>query len=131
MEEAREEAVPEEEEGEEVELHPLKMMEEAVEGPVETWRRVGEVEVVEELNRDLCWGEEVVHPCRAGRVEEGVELRWGLWRAEVEVELLDLWREEGGEGQSYGAVEEVEVLLWRVEVEVLEKENTTIRYGKC
>lgn len=126
MEEAREEAVPEEEEVE-VELHPLKMMEEGVEGPAETVRRIGEVEVVEELTHDLCWGGEEVHPCQAGRVEEGVGLRWGLGMVEEEVELLDLWREEGGEeGQSYGEVEEVEVLLWRVEVEVLEKENTTM-----
>lgn len=115
---AREEGVPEEAAAAGVEPRPLKM-EEEVEGPVETGRQVGAVEVGEELPRALCWGEEVVHPYLAGRVAVGVGRQWALWMEAVEAALLGLWKGVGEEGQCCGEVEEVAVLLWMVEVEVL------------
>lgn len=117
MEVVREEGVLEEA----VVPRSLKMEEEEVEGPEETRRQVGVEEVAGEPTRALCWGEEVeVQLYLVGMEEvEEEERRWALLMAVVEAALLGLWREEVEEVRSCGEVEEVVVLLWMVEVEVL------------
>lgn len=131
MEEVREEGVLEEA----VVPRSLKL-EEEVEGPEETRRQVGVEEVAGQPTRALCWGEEVeVQLYLVGREEvEEEERRWALLMAAVEAALLCLWREEVEEDQSCGEVEEeVVVLLWMVEaaeVEVLQKDNRMLCYGK-
>lgn len=126
MEEVREEGVLEE-----VVVPRSLKMEEEVEGPEETRRQIGVEEVAGEPTQALCWGEEVeVQLYLVGREEVEEERSWALLMAVVEAALLGLWREEVEEDRSCGEVEEVVVLLWMVEVEVLQKDNRMLRYGK-